>query len=687
MLGDESATHTAAAPTASEPTQPPLTGAPAPGSGIPSETIIPLTEEEFARWTTRYTACCELRDAWRPIWQTSLDKCQPPTSDLGAQREAYEVDPRIHYRNVRQKAAGLFAIQPDLVLEGQEQDDALVAVHQAGLNKVLGPKPNGVGAGAVMQQNVLDALTIGGMGWARLGYDRVTVSLEPPPELAAMPGIGAAPIPVPIYEAPFLRRLKPGAGLIPPDAEGSDPDEWPYIGTEYGLSPAECRRIFTIPEDVEIPTTSQPIGAIRDRTRGREGVKHAHVIEFHYYAARERDDVAHPKLVYELVWIKGMEKPVRHRPCPYQRIDPATQLLTVDSVDGYAIDVLVLRDEAEGVVSASDAALMTPLVEEVTEYRSGMARHRDAAIPIVLIKESGISRDELDRLRKNDHFTFVVVADADWPQGTPPVMVVGAPTMPRDSFAAQDVFERDIAQMLATGDNQSGATTKTRRTATETQVIGQSIAAVQSITVARVAETYVRRARKMDAILRRYAKTPMAVKVIGPQGHPAWAQWSAQSILGPMGYTMRPDSQIHTDAGANQSRWMQWYNQTQKDPNRNMVYGLRQLDKAFGIDTTQSINPPQPPPPPQPKISASIKMEDFTGPAAIIAGKLVTGQPVTAEDLALVQAAVAALPPPPAEGGGEGQTAQEHGGTADKAPMVEAHQARRTGGMEGVGRV
>jgi hypothetical protein len=667
----------------------PLTGAPAAGAGLPSEKVIPLTEEEFARWTSRYTACCEARDAWRPIWQINLDKCQPPTKDLSAQRDAYDVDPRIHYRNIRQKAAGLFAVSPDIILDGQEQDDALVATHQAGLNKVLGPKPNGVAAGAVMQQNVLDALTIGGMGWARLGYDRVTVALEPPAELAAMPGIGPAPIPVPIYEAPFMRRLKPGAGLIPPDAEGSDPDEWPYIGTEYGLSPEECRRLFNIPADVEIPTTNQPIGAIRDRARNRAGVKEAHVIEFHYYAARERADVAHPKIVYELVWIEGMKQPVRHRPCPYQRIDPATQLLTPDSVDGYTIDVLVLRDEAEGVVAASDAAMMTPLVDEVTEYRSGMARHRDAAIPIVLIKESGISRDELDRLRRNDSFTFVVVADADWPQGAPPVMVVGAPTLPRDSFAAQDIFERDIQQMLATGDNQSGATTKTRRTATETQAIGQSIAAVQSITVARVSETYVRRARKMDAVLRRYARTPMAVKVIGPMGHQAWEQWSAQTIMGPMGYAMRQDSQIHVDASSNQARHLQLYNQTANDPGANRPFLLRNVFKAFGMDTTQAILPPQPPPPPQPKISASIKMDDFMSPAALIAGKLLTGQPVTAEDLALVQAAVAAMPPPPpagTDGNPSGPIPQaEHGGVAEKTQPIEAHQSRRTGGTEGVG--
>jgi hypothetical protein len=674
-----------AAPTA-PPSAAPATGAPAPGSGLPSEQILPTSEEEFARWKARVTAAREARDTWRPIWQRNLDKCQPPSSDLGDSREAYEVDPRIHYRNIRQKASGLFAVQPDLILEAraQAQDESLVAVHQAGLNLMLSPAPDGVGAGAVMHQNVLDALTVGGLGWARLGWDKVTVAMPPPPELAEMPGIGPAPIPVPIYEAPFMRRLKPGAGLMPVDAEGSDPDLWPWIGIEYGLPAAECRRVFSIPKDVDIPTGDKAIGAIRDIQTGRRGVKEAHIVELHYYAARERPDVAHPKLIYEIVWIEGMEKPVRHRACPYQRIDPATQLLSADSVDGYTIDVLVIRDEAEGVVAASDAALMTPLVDEVTEYRSGMARHRDAAIPVVMFKESAIDKDQLERLRKNDAFTWIAIADVEWPAGAPPIMLASNPTLSRDSFAAQDVFERDIQQMLATGDNQSGATTKTRRSATEVQAIGQSIAAVQSVTTARVAATYVRRARKLDAVLRRYLTSPMAVKVIGPMGHQAWSQWVAQDVLGPMGYTIRQDSQIHTDAASNQSRWMQWYNQTINDPNRNRSYGLRQLDKSFGIDPAQSILPPQPPAPPETKVSASIKMEDFLGPQGLIAGKLLTGQPITPEDLALVQAAVAQLPPPPAEPGQEPGQAP-HGGVADKAKTVEAHQSRRTGGTEGVG--
>lgn len=662
----------------------PLTGAPAPGAGLPSEAILDTSEEEFERWKTRVTASREIRDGWKPIWQVALDKCQPPTKDLGDSREPYDVNTLHHFRTVRQKYAGLWAQDPDIVLEAraEEQNDAIVATHAAGLNTMLGPAPNGVGAGAVMHQNVLDALTIGGMGWARLGWDKITVAMPPPAGMEAL--VGAEPIPVPVYEAPYLRRIKPGAGLVPADAEGSDPDQWAWIGHEYGLSVPEARRVFNLGPDVEVPTTDKAIGAIRETQRARRGVREAHVVEIHYYASRERADVAHPKIVHELVWIEGMEKPVRHRRCPYQEIDPMTGLLTPTSVDGYTIDVLVLRDEAEGAIGASDAVLITPLAEEESTFRSQMIRHRDAAIPIVMFKESALTDEQRDRLRANDYFNWVVIADADWPAGAPPIMLASNPSLSRDSFAAQDVIARDIDGAVGASEAGSGQTTRTRRSATESQYIAQGVGALRAVEQARVAARYVRRARKLDAVLRRYMTTPMAVKVIGPMGHQAWASWVAQTVSGALDYTMRADSQIHTDAAANQSRWLQWFNQTQNDPGRNKAYGLRMLDKSFGVDTSQSILPPQPPPPPQPKVSVSIKMEDLIGPAGPVAAKLVTGQPVTPEDIALMMSTLSAMPPPPPEAD-PGQPQGEHGGVAEKTEPIEAHQSRRTGGTEGVG--
>jgi hypothetical protein len=662
-----------------------LEGPVATASGLPVEPILPTSEAELARWRARITASREIRDAWRPVWEAALDKCQPPPKDLGDSRDPYDVNPHLHYRTIRQKCSSLWAVGPEIVLEAraQEQQEALVATHAAALNLLLGPAPDGVGAAAVMAQNVLDALTVGGMGWARIGWDRVTVALPPPDDLMGM--AGEQPIPVPIYEAPTLKRIKPGAGLVPADAEGADSDLWPWIGAEYGLPVAEARRVFNIPEGVEIPTTDQPIGSVRNTRAGRRGVREAHVIELHYYASRERADVAHPKLVYELVLIEGIEQPVRHRPCPYQAIDPATGLLTADSVDGFSFDTLVLRDEAEGAIGASDAVLITPLAEEVATFRSQMLRHRDASIPIVLFKESAIDAVMREKIRANDYFNWVVVADTEWPAGREPIMLATSPTLSRDSFTSQDYLERDIQQAVGSGDNQTGATTKTRRSATEIQTIGASIAARESVDRARVAACYVRRARKLDAILRRYHQAPLTVQVIGPQGYPMWAPWVAQAVPGPMRYSMRQDSQIFTDAASNQARHLQLYNQTANDPGANRAYLLRNIFKAFGQDTTQAILPPQPPAPPQPKISASVKMDDFMTPAAIIAGKLLTGQPITPEDLALVQSAIAQLPPAVGASPEAPMGQPEHGGVAEKTEPIDAHQSRRTGGMEGVG--
>ena len=78
-----------------------------------------------------------------------------------------------------------------------------------------------------------------------------------------------------------------------------------------------------------------------------------------YYEPTLNADAFHPKRICELVFVEGIETEVRHRYCPYQSLDNEGRL-TANSMIGYPIHVLTLRDVPDDNHVPSDSSMTRP---------------------------------------------------------------------------------------------------------------------------------------------------------------------------------------------------------------------------------------------------------------------------------------------------------------------------------------
>jgi hypothetical protein len=455
----------AAAPAAIAPLEAP------PAADPYAEAIIPLSDEERGQWRTRISRARTAQKDWHKVWEANLDAYQPKPADLTKDADRYDTNPNIDFRQVEQKKSALFYDCPEIVLEPQEplatelQAGQVVTLRQAVINKLLGPKPDGVDVLTTVQRALNDILCIAGIGWTKIGWRVETVEVPPDAETLAAGG-PPFPLRVPIYERPFWDYLPVKRGLAPHDAIGCVADEWDWIGQDFTMPLTQGVREFGLPEDFE-PSTGESPSLRKGKYAKEQSVPQISGTEIHYYRSRFNADVKHPDVVYELVLIDGLDdRPARHRACPYQTLGPDGRL-TDDSVTGYLIHPLSIRHPAEGAYPISDSGMTRPLVDELKVYRGQNLMQRDATRPVILFKEDAISDTQRDVLKQNGYHHLIPIAPEEWPPNSLPFMAVALPTQSRDSYQGQDIIERDIERTLGIGANQTGSVQSGRRSATE----------------------------------------------------------------------------------------------------------------------------------------------------------------------------------------------------------------------------
>ncbi len=680
----------------------PSTGAPpAPLAAVPAAppdqapVLIPLSEEELAQWRTRVSRARLAQKDWHKVWDANLDAYQPKPQDLSGDADRYDVNPNVDFRQVEQKKAQLFYDRPEVLLEAEEplgtalNAAQVVTLRQAVINKFLGPKPDGVDVLRTVQMALLDILAIAGIGWTKIGWRIVTKDVPPDAETIAAGGPTDRAVPVPIYSRPFWDYLPVKRGLIPHDAIGLESDDWDWIGQDFAMPLTQARQEFTLPDDFQ-PSGDPNLPKLRDR-QGRfekdASVPQVSGTEIHYYRSRFNGDVVHPDVVYELVLLDGLEGgAARHRPCPYQTIGPDGRL-TDDSVTGYLLHPLAVRDPASGAYPLSDSSVTRPLVEQLKVYLSQQVMLRDATQPIIAFKESGIDASQRDSLKANGYLRVFPITDEEW-QSTDgiPIKSVALPAQSRDNYEGQAIFERKIEQSLGINSNQQGVSNTGRRSATEIQTVNAATDTLLAAQQARLTDGFLKGVRKLDALIQRMAKgKDIYVKILGPDGAQTLESIDPAMVPGRMLYKIRPDSQLRVDAAQDRAQALQYYNLIANSPSANRYEVESWLTKKFGLDPAKMLTPPQPPPPPAPKVSASVTMPDLLTPAAPIAIKVLTNQPITPDDVAIMEGLKSEMPPVDAQGEALPQGQPEHGGPAEKAEPLDAHQSRRTAGMEGVG--
>lgn len=656
-------------------------------------------------------------------WDDNLERYVPLPKTDAAGRRTWDVNVGADFQDVERKKAALFYDTPTVSLvpdepgapvsapappqPGQQpqppvQMGTVVQLHQRLVNGLLAHRY--ADAKAVVQRVLFDVLCPAGVGIVKVGYDVATMDVEQPvtDPLSGQPLPVTQTVPVPIHEDWYLARISPYAYLVPADHRDTDVRLAPWVGYDFAIPVSEARRRFKLPDDWK----PEGGGEGEDRPYFRDDeLKTASddaepmvtgcFIEYHpAQLAEPGDPPVHPLQIHELVLIDGERQPVRHEPSPHQTIGDDARL-TPDSITGYTIRPLTLRDRTDQAYVPSDCTVTAPLTKELNRYRTITVKLRDANVPITLYDSELLPADAKDKIDHAEPGARIPLVGGALSQGIDKVAgQLTQVSQNRENWTGQDYIERDRERILGIGGNQVGAQNKTNRTATEVQTVQRNTEARFEQERQRVLAWYVDLVCLFDAMVLRYADVRTAAKILGPQAAQVWAQHKG-ALAGAYAYEIQIDSGKYIDVEANKRQWLQLLNMIGQSPHVNAVPVLKKLAQAFGLDPAQVVIDQPPQRKPELKTSLAVSAQDLNpsmpqfplvlealaqagyqfSPDAVNAAK------AQAQLQATVQAAVANTAETPVpQPGTEPPQIQE---TLPKMPTLNQHQSDESGDRSG----
>lgn len=699
-----STTPPAVAP-AAPPAPPAPTGPPPP---------LPLSQEDLTFWRGEIERSEKLRTDTIAAWDVegNLQRYTPKSvmSDQGGL--SLDVNVAKDFSDVERKKAALFYDTPTIALIPDAGTPSVsLLLFQELLNTMLGSKR--MRSKSMAMATIQDCLVAIQPCPTEIGYTAVTEMVMPPapppaPAQPGMPGVAAiapapppAPVPVTVWEDIFWTRISPAAILLPSLMRDTNYDEAPWLGYRWRRPVSQVKREFSLPDDAPLSDNTDSKPYFETLTEEPEtGEAMCSGVKIWYRASLRDVAVTHPLVIRELILIDGMDQPVVHKGLASQTIGPDGRL-TPDSMIGYPLHPLALRNLTDSPFVAADCTLTGPLTRELNKFRSQIIQRRDGSKLHMLIDVSRVNDEVRQKIGQGNEPTMIPVEPGTLDAGADKIMAqVPAITLGRESYEGGNVIERDRAQILGIDANQVGAPGQSgTKTATEISNVQRNADARFEQERQTALEWWLRGAQKVASLLLRYGDR-IAIDVLGPQRGQQWVQAKNQQAFGTYSYEIVIDSGNYVDIEQRKRQTMQLYNMTAQDPATHHEELLVQLATEFGLDPSRWIvteKPEQKPEPPS--LSINVKPEDldpalpsYIGTFAILTAGGIKGLP---PPLTMAQPQQPRPPgaPPPGQPLPPGQPPPrmlppqapppEHGGMAEKVPMLNQHQMDETGERAG----
>lgn len=608
-----------------------------PGPGGGPLVTLPMTADEVGEWWDRVRAARERLKREEVSWDILLREYLPTVSASGTPET---VKTNGHFRNVHTKIGQLFYRSPELRLtpEGVSLDQVMdpatgailtpediVTVKQSVLNKKLGR--DGINGVRLMDELLFDVLAWAGIGCCKVGYIATTKPVpepvmqpdpnfvppiaapgaildintpEPQPPMVPVLGPDGQPmtriVQVPVHEDWYARRVSPKKLLFDDNLRSTRySEDATWIAIEFFMSPRMARRIFKLTDEQVANATAEDDRVFKhDSDQAPRNSKRGmvHGIEIWCKAAWFTDEV-HPLAINQLILIEGVnDKPIVWRPSPDQTFDQ-TGRLTQDSLTGFPIKVLTIRDLADSPFPKSDSAYTNSLIKQMNTHRRQSVMLRDAAIGKYFYDQGAFDPPEIDILKNGEVGAFVGVIEGKLDKGADKILV---PTpkveASRDDYRTAVTFKQDMDETLGINSNSAGAPEDTVRTATEIASIQTAVASRNEKEQSRAIDFWLDLARAVDKLLMRYATVDQYVQITGEDGVRKLMMWNNKIIAGEYMYEIAPDSQLKIDTARDRQQFMNYYNLTAADPLNNRVYTLRRLARMFGQDPGKAVLQP-----------------------------------------------------------------------------------------------
>lgn len=513
----------------------------------------------------------------------------------------------------------------------------LLAAKQAILNDKLGP--DGIQVDRLMDEQLFDCMGYSGISPAKLGYRCVFKNVQQPkmmpapiapPQLGAGPGAppmpGAAPppqpgapsqpppmvpvidpatgqpvmetVPVPIFEEWYARRFSAKKLLVPWNLQSTRFDKDAiFLGMDFYISKKQAMRPV---EQGGYGLTEDQLKAVNEDDKrfkeDKDAVATAQpsmlLCSELWLKASEFTDEPHPEAICQLILMEGIkDKPLVWRASPDQEFDPTTGKLTRDSLIGFPITILALRDLTDSPFPQADSAFNNNNAKQLTVYRQQDIAARDARIGNYLYDSGILEEDaEVAKLKTGTVGQYIAVAAGALKDGADKVLTTTAQirTSP-DDYRGASIIKQDSDEVLGISSVQAGTPEQTVRSATETASVAQAFSGRVAKERNRAVSYYLEIARKIDQLLMRYATVDDYVEVAGEDGGRQWMIWNNKVIQGRFMYDISPDSQLSVDTGSDLSNLLKVYNLLAPDPLTNRAYLQRRIARAAHLNPAKVI--------------------------------------------------------------------------------------------------
>lgn len=681
--------------------------------------VEPLDADALSAWRKAITAAQQQRQdaATRYDWQGNIDRYAPKD----AKKAAGDVNIGADFADVERKKAALFFTTPAISCVTDQPLQPLGAptppppgqppppppptlgqialIHQQLLNELLSDAQLGVKG--TVSKAILDVLLPAGVGPVRVGYTATTqaVPVPVPDPMTGQPTMGpdgqpvTQDVPIPIHEEFFVSRISPMALLLPTEFKDTDIRNASWVGYEFSTPESQLRAEYDIPEDVDLPKGNDKPAVFNqdDTPSGQDADPPVSGVYIEYKAAHF-GKAKHPQAIYCLVLVEGHDTPLKHGPSPHQTFDE-TGRLSPDSLRGFSMLPLWIRDLPDSAWVPSDSTITGPLTREINKYRAQSIQQRDNTRNVVLYDTEAVSSEVKDKIDAGDIGAFVGVKGGALMNGAGAIMAqVVTAQLGRESYLGQDYMMSDREKVLGVSANQNGSANSGKRSATEISTIQRNTEARFNQEQARVQEWYLSVVRALDALVLRYGDQRLATALVGPQKGALWAQHKMH-LAGGYRYEVQTDSGKYLDAEAYRRQVIQLYQMTRQDPLLNPQPLLAKLLTLFGLDPSEGIVQPQPSSPPPPQVGISLKGEDLNplNPQFSIAIKMAQqgGWKIDdadiqramqhAQQMLTLNSVAGAMQAQP----GQPEPSLTHGGPATQQMPLSKRQGEETGDMPG----
>jgi hypothetical protein len=655
-------------------------------------------------WTSRIEDAKELRTWHRDqfFWTTNVERYVGKGKGDPLTPTGVTILPK-DYAYTEQKKPLLFYQLPDVVLTAARPDvtPETAQLFQAVLNEMTGP--NDLNALATVTEVLTDVLVASGIGIVKLGYESFIDPQQPTREVqvgeqpAVDPATGIpiadpttgqpfmqpvmAAVPNIIRERYFLERVSPLDFLYDVSYRGSDWGKCPWMGWRFRMPAHLAAREYGVNEDdlhdrtTDTPTTEQSLAPDRSKQRfsGVEGT------EIYYRAIDFDPEAGDPDLMRCLIFLDGIEKPVRHENSRTQQVEEGR---VVAGLRRSPIYPLTLRYVPDMPIPPSDCAMSRVIVDELSKGRNQMLEQRDRNVPmrgISLDKVTPDSREKLVHGEWQEIIGFENVAAGDQ-------VMFGIPlsAYPQENFNFNSIGERDLQECWALSGHNLGTSEQSSRTATELSLRQQGTETRMASEQARVELWWVSIVEGLASLVQQYSDLPQYAKVVGQDGAAKIMEWTKAEIAGEFAFAIRPDSAKRVDQAAERKFRLDAMNLMMNIPGINQQELIAWAAPALGLDPAKVFQPPQKvEEPPEPvSITYSLSSEDlnpilptYANTVAILKSRgidLAPAAPMAASPVGMSPAS------PPSPGGGPVRALAG-------APPVSKHAADMTGRLDGAG--